>query len=135
MGRLMAIDYGKRRIGVAMTDEGQLLASPLTTIDVKKVPSAEQAIADLVNTHAIECLIVGWPRNMDGSEGFMSEAVEVFVEALEPLITCPVEYVDERLTSRIASQQLRETGKKAKQQKGLLDQQAACLLLEDYLRQ
>jgi putative holliday junction resolvase len=131
----MAIDYGEKRIGVAITDTERILAFGLDTIEVtKKAPNPLPTLAALLAQYRPDVIVVGLPRNMDGSEGFMVEAVYDFVDDLEAFAVCPIELMDERLTSKMAEASLRRAGKQPSRNKGSIDQEAARLLLEDYLR-
>jgi putative holliday junction resolvase len=137
IGRAMAIDYGEKRIGVAITDPERLSVRGLETVLVTASGEWLQQLLGLVAQYQITDVVVGMPRNMDGSYGFSAEKVDVFLDQFEPLLPEAVglHELDERLTSVIAEQRLREQGKKPSLQKGLVDQEAACLLLEDFLRQ
>lgn len=135
--RSMAIDYGDRRIGLAISDPARLVVKGLATLDRKVNKNWLKDLIALVSQHHISEVVVGLPRNMDGSYGFAADKVEDFMDELEPLLPEDVvlHCLDERLTSVIAQQRLREQGKKPSMEKGLVDQEAACLLLEDFLRQ
>lgn len=135
MGRVIAIDYGEKRIGVAVTDEERILARGLTTIEVtKKARDPLPELQAILEKFVPDVIVVGLPRNMDGSEGFMAEAVYDFVERVETITAIPMVLIDERLTSKMAEASLRSAGKKPSRDKGSIDQEAARLLLEDYLR-
>ena len=134
MPRILAIDYGIKRTGIAVTDEMQLIAFGLTTI------SSETAIAflkDYFSKEKVECLIVGEPKQMDGTPSQSAEIINVFVAKFE--VTFPeikVERMDERFTSKMAFQTMIDSGlkKKQRQNKALVDEIAATILLQDYLQ-
>lgn len=138
-GALLAIDYGKKRIGLAHCDNSQTFVFGLPTLEQPtgkdKLILSLQALSALITTKNIVGIVLGLPRNMDGSTGFMAETIEAFAEQLhETLPATPIFLLDERLTSKIAEQQLRSQGITPSKNKGLIDQQAAKQLLEDYLR-
>lgn len=137
MARAMAIDYGEKRVGVAVTDPERLVVRGLKTVEVDKHDAWLQRLVDLVVEQQASDVVVGIPRNMDGSYGFSAERVDAFLDRWVPMLpdSVTVHELDERLTSVIAEQRLREQGKKPSKQKGLVDQEAACLLLEDFIRQ
>ena len=134
MPRILAIDYGIKRTGIAVTDEMQLIAFGLTTI------SSETAIAflkDYFSKEKVECVIVGEPKQMDGTPSQSAEIINVFVAKFE--VTFPeikVERMDERFTSKMAFQTMIDSGlkKKQRQNKALVDEIAATILLQDYLQ-
>ncbi len=131
----MALDYGERNVGVAVSDELQLTARPLTTIRREKLRYASfiERIRQLVDENGIAALVVGLPLNMDGSRGAAAERVERFVSDLRRSLSIPVETVDERLTSREADRMLREMGVDLRERRARSDQYAASLILQDYL--
>ncbi len=133
--RIMALDYGAARIGVAVSDELKLLARPLETIEVKGWKKLLERLRSLVAGYGVERLVVGIPYNMDGSRGPAAERAERFARRLEAALGLPVERIDERLTSREAEKLLARAGKardKIKQKKRL-DEVAAAVILQDYL--
>jgi putative Holliday junction resolvase len=119
-------------VGVAISDELGFMAHPLETIDVRKTP-ALQRISALVTERDIETVVVGLPRNMDGSHGPASEKVSAFVAELRATLPCKVVTLDERLTTVSAQRSLREAGRKAKEQKNIVDQAAAQVILQSWL--
>jgi len=134
----MAIDYGTKAIGVAISDELQLTVRPLATIRRGKQNRKQVAgrICELARQHEVGALVVGLPLNMDGTRGEAAEKVERFVADLrsqlaDPLI--PIDMIDERLTSYEADQILREMGFGPKERKAKSDEYAAVLILHDYL--
>jgi putative Holliday junction resolvase len=138
-GALLAIDYGKKRIGLAYCDDSQTFVFGLPTLEQPtgkdKLTLSLQALCTLITTKNIVGIVLGLPRNMDGSAGFMAETIEAFAAQLrEAVPAIPIFLLDERLTSKIAEQQLRSQGITPSRNKGMIDQQAAKQLLEDYLR-
>lgn len=133
MPRVLAIDYGKKRTGIAITDEMQIIASGLTTI-----PS-ETAIAFLKDYFAkekVERVLIGEPKQMDYTPSESTEIIEAFVEKFKKSFPdLPIERVDERFTSKMAFQTMIDSGlrKKQRQNKALIDEISATIMLQDYL--
>ena len=133
MPRILAIDYGQKRTGIAVTDDFQIIASGLTTI-----PS-ETAIAfltDYFSKETVAKVLIGEPKQMNGEPSQSSEIIEKFVTAfLTAFPKIPVIRVDERFTSKMAFQSMIDSGlkKKQRQNKALIDEIAATILLQDYL--
>lgn len=131
MNRIMAVDLGSARTGVAVSDELGLLAQPWKTL-----PGGEAAL-EAVGAAAEEIkpgrILVGLPRNMDGTYGPAAEGARAFAENLRARVACPVELWDERLTTVAARRALRESGRKARDQRGVVDQVAAQILLQSWL--
>ena len=131
----MALDYGERRVGVAISDELQLIARPLTTIRREKKRYAQiiDRIRELVDENEVATLVVGLPLNMDGSRGAAVDRVESFISDLRRSVSIPVVAVDERLTSREADRMLREMGVGLRERRARSDEYAASLILQDYI--
>lgn len=125
----LGIDHGDARVGIAATDDFGILAHPVETIDRAKTDPVER-IVQLAALRKIRTLVVGLPVRMDGTEGVSAIKVRKFAKQLrERLPAIPVVFVDETLTTSSASAKLREAGKKAKDQKGIIDQAAAVEIL------
>lgn len=131
--RILAIDFGQKRTGIAVTDEMQLIASGLTTI-----PS--ETVADFLKNYfekeKVEKVIVGEPKQMNNEPSQSAPLIDAFVEKFRQLFPqMPVERVDERFTSKMAFQTMIDSGlkKKQRQNKALIDEIAATILLQDYL--
>jgi putative holliday junction resolvase len=131
MKRILALDYGRARIGVAISDELQLLAHPLETIATKDRP--ESRIAKIVHDKNVDHAVVGVPRQMDGQMGIAASEVLQFVEKLRGILPCPVVTWDERLTTVAAHRALRDAGKKTHETRAYVDQVAAQMILQSYL--
>lgn len=134
MGRIMAIDYGKRRVGLAVTDPMQMIAQPLITID-------SNSIMDYLKTYlskeTVEAFVLGSPRQLDGSDTDATPLVAAFeIKLKETFPEIPVHRIDERLTSRMAKQTLIDAGykKSDRRNKKLVDTVAAALILQSYLQ-
>lgn len=128
MEKLLALDVGARRIGIAKCDGTVRLAYPLTTVSVDG--SELTALKTLVEQECPEKLVVGFPRNQAGERTLQTEAVEVFADRLK-VLGVPIVFQDESVTSVLAEQQLEERNKPYT--KDMIDSEAAALLLQDYL--
>jgi putative Holliday junction resolvase len=125
----LGIDHGDARIGIAATDPLGILAHPVETIDVRTTDPLER-IAALAAQRGIRTLVVGLPVRIDGTEGTAAEKVRAFAGKLaKRLPELPLEFIDEAYTTMSAAAKLREAGRKAKQQKGIIDQAAAVEIL------
>lgn len=131
MGRVLGIDHGDVRIGIAMSDETAFLASSVCVLDSTNA-GMDQIVA-LIAEHAIEKVVVGLPRNMDGSYGPATEKVRTFIEKLKGRTSVPVVEWDERLSTVSAHNALREAGLNGKRRKGVVDQVAAQIILQNFL--
>jgi len=133
--RLMALDYGERGVGVAISDELRLTVRPLTTIRREKQRYAQviERIRELVAEHEIATLVVGLPLNMDGTRGAAVERVETFISDLRRSVPIPIVTVDERLTSLEADRILREMGVGPRERRARSDEYAASIILQDYI--
>jgi putative holliday junction resolvase len=131
MGRVLGIDHGDVRVGIALSDPTEFLASPLCVLDSTKA-GLDQIIA-LIAEHEVEKIVVGLPRNMDGSYGSATEKVRTFIEKLKSRTAVPVFEWDERLSTVSAHNALREAGLDGKRRKGVVDKVAAQIILQNYL--
>ena len=134
MARILSIDYGKKRTGLAVTDPLQIIATGLTTVETPKLFAF---LKDYFAKEAVELIIMGEPKNMDDSDTHATPLVKQAVARLKkefPAI--PIKMVDERFTSKMASQAMIDMGmkKKQRQNKALVDEIAATILLQEYLR-
>jgi putative Holliday junction resolvase len=131
MNPILALDFGRARIGVAISDDLQLLAHPLETIPTKDRP--ESRIARIVDDKHVDHIVAGVPRQMNGQIGTAAIEVLQFVEKLRAILSCPVVTWDERLTTVAAHRALRDAGKKTRHTRGYVDQVAAQMILQSYL--
>jgi putative Holliday junction resolvase len=131
MNPILALDFGRARIGVAISDDLQLLAHPLETIPTKERP--ESRIARIVDDKHVDHIVAGVPRQMNGQIGTAAIEVLQFVEKLRAILPCPVVTWDERLTTVAAQRALRDAGKKTRHTRGYVDQVAAQMILQSYL--
>lgn len=131
--RIMAIDYGDARTGVAISDAMGLLAGFTTVIHSRKSEVVQEELVKLIAQHKVEELVMGFPRNMDGTEGPRADLYRAFAGQLEEKSGMTVNLWDERRTTIEAHQILHTGGKKMKQHKNTVDAVAASLILEGYL--
>ena len=131
--RVMAIDYGDARTGVAISDAAGLLAGYTTVIQSRKPEAVLEELAKLVTEHQVDELVMGFPRNMDGTEGPRADLYRDFAAKLEERTGMPVRLWDERRTTVEAHAILHAGGKKMKDHKKSVDAVAASLILEGYL--
>jgi putative Holliday junction resolvase len=131
MSPILGIDYGRVRIGIAISDELRLLAHPLETIAFG--PEAIGRIAQVAHERNVDSIVVGVPKLMSGREGSAALEVKLFIEQLREQTKCSVISWDERLTTVAAERALREAGKKTRATRGYVDQVAAQMILQGFL--
>jgi len=131
MNPILALDFGRARIGVAISDELQLLAHPLETIPASEEPASR--VVEIVRAKKVDHVVAGIPRQMNGQIGTAATEVLQFVEKLRAILPCPVVTWDERFTTAAANRALRDAGKKTRQTRGYVDQVAAQMILQSYL--
>ena len=131
--RIMAIDYGDAHTGIAVSDPTGFLAGFTTVITAYRPETVAQQVADLAKEHGAEELVLGHPKNMDGTRGPRAEKAEAMAELLKEATGLPVVLWDERRTTIDAHQILMSGGKNAKKRKKVVDAVAASLILEGYL--
>ena len=134
MARILSIDYGGKRTGLAVTDPLQIIATGLTTVET---PKLFQFLREYVAKEPVELIIMGEPKNWDDTDTHATPLVKKAVERLKrEFPTIPVKMWDERYTSKMASQAMIEMGlkKKQRQNKALVDEIAATIILQEYLR-
>ena len=133
MSRFLGIDYGTVRIGLALSDPTGTLASPLPFLENQSPQQVTTALSELIQTHQIEGLVIGLPRNMDGTYGPSAQKVRDFIAQIQKSISLPITPIDERLTTAQASKQLSGIGLNQKQLRKKIDSSSACLILQQYL--
>lgn len=132
-GRRLGIDVGSVRIGVALSDPDGLIATPLVTVPRAADGTDLRAVAALVAEHEVVQIVLGLPRTLAGREGAAAEAAREFAGALAAAVEVPVVLSDERLTTVVATRQLRESGRKGRRQRSVIDQVAAVGILQGWL--
>jgi putative holliday junction resolvase len=133
MGRIVAIDYGQKRCGIAVTDEMKIIATGLTTV---RTHDLETFLMEYVKMNQVECFVVGEPRQMNNTPSESAKFIEPFVRRLKRLFPeIPVARHDERFTSLMASRTIREAGlkKRDRQDKALVDTVSATILLQSFM--
>ncbi len=133
MAILLGLDIGDTRIGIAISDALGVAAHPLCTLTRKNRKVDLIAISDLVSIHEVECVVIGLPISLDGALGAQAETVQKFAKRLEGVLDVPIAFQDERFTTAEAEEILHELGKDAREQKGIIDEVAAVLILKDYM--
>lgn len=133
MGRILSIDYGQKRTGIAVTDTLQMIANGLTTIETKQL---EAFLVDYMKKEDVETIVVGLPKQTNGEDSENMKRITPFVNRIKKLFPGKkIEMYDERFTSVLAHQTMLSSGigKKARQDKGLVDKISATIILEDYM--
>ena len=131
--RLLALDHGTKRIGVAVSDELKMIAQPLEFIPAEPFADVLARLKEIILQKEVELILVGMPRNMDGSYGPAALKVREFVAVLKDKIAVPIQTWDERLTSAQAQRFLIQGGVRREQRKQKVDKTAAAILLQSYL--
>ncbi len=131
--RILALDHGTKRIGVAVSDELKMLAQPLDFIPAQPFADALVKLKALLLAKEVELIVVGMPRNMDGSYGPAAEKVREFIAALQEEVAVPIRTWDERLTSTQANRLLIQSNVRRAERKERVDGAAAAILLQSYL--
>jgi putative pre-16S rRNA nuclease len=131
--RILALDHGTKRIGVALSDELKMIASPLEYIPAEPLAGFLGRLKDIVREKHVELIIIGMPRNMDGSYGPAAIKAQEFVTVLADAITIPIKTLDERLTTVQAQRFLIQGNLRREKRKEKVDKTAAAILLQSYL--
>jgi len=131
--RVLAVDWGERRIGLAVSDPQEVIASGLATLRVGNEAQGVEGVTRVAREVEADCVVVGMPLLMDGRRGSAAEAAQRFADRLREQCGLPVETYDERLTSALSQRRLHETGVRTGHAKERVDQGAAMALLESYL--
>ncbi|WP_410879869.1 Holliday junction resolvase RuvX [Myroides sp. DW712] len=133
MGRLLAIDFGQKRTGIAVTDELQIIASGLTTVPTTELISF---LKEYFQQERVEKVIIGEPKRLNNEPSSVTPILNAFIDTFTKTFpTMPVERIDERFTSKMAFQTMIDSGlkKKQRQNKALIDEIAATIILQDYM--
>lgn len=132
--KIMAVDYGDARTGLAVCDRTEMLASPIGVIEEKNFTALADKVSYMAAEYDVKEIIVGLPKNMDGSVGSRAQKCELFAEEVRKRVEIPVKMWDERRTTIAATNILNETNTRGKKRKATIDAVAATLILESYLR-
>ena len=134
MKKALGIDLGAARVGLALSDDLGMLAHPLETVQVKRAGDLAAYVARVIQREKVEVVIIGLPRNMDGSHGPAAAKTKEFGEKLRGKAPeCEIRYWDERMTSVAAQKALHEMGRTVKTSRQVIDQEAAQMILQGYL--
>ncbi len=131
--RILGLDVGDRRIGVALSDPIGLTAQPVTTLDRRNPSGDVDAIKALVERHGVGLVVVGLPLTLRGEQGPQAKKVVAFAERMRQRLAIPVQLLDERLTTIQGTRSLLETGTSSRKRKQVIDQVAAQLILQQFL--
>ena len=131
--RVLALDIGEKRIGVAVSDPSGTVASPLLVLDAKRVLGDGQELVKIVRDYEVDTVLVGLPLSLDGSEGPQVTRVRAAASRLAGFLRVPIEFQDERLSSSAASKAMQSAGASTREQRGSVDMVAASLFLQSYL--
>lgn len=131
--RIMALDVGSRTIGVACSDALYMTAQGIETIRRASGAKDFERLLQLINDYEVEEIVVGMPRNMNGTKGERAEKTEEFVERLKEVITLPITYWDERLSTVMAERSLIAADVSRRKRKAVIDKMAAVVILQGYL--
>ena len=132
--RILGIDYGDARTGLSVSDPSGFLAGSPSVIHEWNYDKLVDKLVDFIGQNKIEEIVLGWPKNMDGSEGFRAQACREFAALLSEKSGLPVDFQDERLTTVSAHNALNLTNTRGKKRKAVVDAVSAVIILEDYLR-
>ena len=131
--RILGIDYGEKRIGLALSDELEMTARGLSVIERRSKGKDLEAIVAIVSEHGVGAIAVGYPLRLDGTAGIQCEKVDRFIAGLRDVVSVPVIAWDETLSTKEAEGLMREAGVKRKKKRGMVDRIAAAVILQDYL--
>lgn len=131
--RILGIDYGDARVGVAVSDALGFMAQGVKTIKNTGIKQLLNELNEVLTEYKPEKVVIGLPKNMDGTEGFRAEATYEFANKLKTIYEGEIIFWDERLSSVGAARYLNETNTRGKKRKNVLDTVAACIILEGYL--
>lgn len=130
---IMSVDFGDARTGIAVCGKSELMASPVGVISEKDFDKCIEKTADMAKEQRAEMIVVGYPKNMNGTIGERAEKCKLFAEKLKEITGCPVELWDERCTTVSAHNYLNTTNTRGKKRKAVVDAVAATIILESYL--
>ena len=133
MQRIMGVDYGDVRTGIALSDTNCFLASGLGTIKEGGMRATTKKVAALASEHEVGIIVIGLPKNMDGSEGASAQKIRAFAELLSPLTDAKIDFLDERVSTMAAHQILNLTDTRGEKRKNVVDTLSAEIILQNYL--
>ena len=133
MSRVLGIDYGERRLGLAVSDPLGIIAKPLKILDRQATPDYLSEILDITKAQDINKIVVGLPLTLKGRYSQQTKIVQNFIDQLKRIVKIPVVHIDERLSSVAAIRSLKEQNVKTGHEKGRIDETAAAIILQEYL--
>jgi len=133
MSKVIGVDFGDRRTGVAVSDDSRIIAFPRETLECPLVEQAAASVARLAESEGAGEIVVGYPLNMDGSSGLRTERTDRFLAELAKRTALPLRKWDERLSTKIAESVLIEAGTRRDKRRGVVDKLAAQVILQSYL--
>jgi len=131
--RVLGVDAGERRIGLALSDASGLIASPLEVVTVREGEDPTALVLDRTRESGAECIVVGMPIDLRGEEGVAAQRMAAFVGRLRAATELPVDVSDERMTSAVAARSMQEAGLTERDRRGQVDKVAAALILQTWL--
>ncbi|MBQ3015021.1 MAG: Holliday junction resolvase RuvX [Clostridia bacterium] len=133
-GRILGVDFGDTRTGLAVSDASRFLASGIGYVSPGGIVKTADKVAEVAREQKVSAIVVGLPKNMDGSEGFRADRCREFADLLrERLVDIPVAMMDERMTTMSASRYLNETNTRGQKRKGVIDTLSAQIILQNAL--
>ena len=132
-GRLLGVDFGEKRTGLAVSDEGRFLANGIGNVTGTGIGKMADEVARYADEYKVSGIVLGLPVNMDGSQGFRAERIRTFADILAERVSVPIVLLDERLTTVSASRFLNETNTRGKKRKAVIDTLSAQLILQNAL--
>jgi len=133
MQRIIGVDYGEKRMGLAISDPLGMFATPLRTVQVSSMKNSCEELISAVEEHDAGMIVVGMPYNMNGSKGEMVEKVEKFIELIKQKTDIPIEIIDERLSSQLVEKTLIAADMRRDKRKKVIDKLAAQVILQSYM--
>lgn len=131
---ILGVDYGSRRVGLAITDSEEIIATPLKTLQVRDAHDAARKVAEVARARQVALIVVGLPLNMNGSVGPKAAEIQAFVSIVQQQVPCQVLTWDERLSTVTAEDALLEAGLTRKKRRQRIDKVAAQVILSDFLQ-
>ncbi len=133
MKRIMGVDYGDVRTGIAISDSNRFLASGIGTIKEGGMRATAKKVASLAAEHDVGIIVIGLPKNMDGSEGSSADKIRAFAELLKPMTDAEIDFFDERVSTMAAHRILNMTDTRGEKRKAVVDTLSAEIILQNYL--
>lgn len=132
-GRLLGLDLGRKRVGVALSDETAAIANPLVTLSITDRHDLAAQVGGLVRAHGVVAVVVGYPSGLDGAATSFTSQARRQIDHLKATLAVPVHEYDERYTSAIAQRAIHDSGKKLRGNKAAIDKVAAAVMLNDFI--